>query len=52
MLRAGDKKRLKEAWLAKTPKYFFYDYGAACGTRFQGKVCQEDDADGTYITGI
>ena len=31
MLRVGNKKRLKEAWLAKTPKYFFHDHGAACG---------------------
>ena len=37
VLRAGDKKRLKEARLAKTPKHFFHDYGATCRTRFQGK---------------
>ena len=49
---AGDKKRAKEAALAKASKYFPYGYGPATGGRFVveevGEVSEDEEEYGTY----
>ena len=47
VLGSGDRKRQKEALLAKAQKYFSYDYGTGCGTYFQvgnfGEVSENEE---------